>query len=340
MKTNEVCKKLGISKKALRVYEEAGLISARRNENNYREYDESDLVRIKNVQVLRELGFSLSDIQEIMLKIKGDSNEFLLQLFYMQLKTTEYKISQLNNIRRALTDNINFIMSDDYSAEKLTDKIINNLDIQSYDDFTGSIIKRWNFDEMAHNYILNHLMGDSVYPTSIEAGRRLLSTYDKNTSIIDIGGGNGYIWWALPHRNLTILDKSVEMLKEAKKHLPYAQVVANDIIETDFWHYDSYELVTAIFLLHHIDYQHQKYALKNILSFMDKKGSTIIIDRCFRNSKERIDYLANCNDEERKTIYQEFYLYLDDILPYISYKGFMTKVSQISDYIYILEITR
>ena len=70
MKTNEVCKKLGISKKALRVYEEAGLISARRNENNYREYAESDLVRIKNVQVLRELGFSLSDIQEIMLNQK------------------------------------------------------------------------------------------------------------------------------------------------------------------------------------------------------------------------------------------------------------------------------
>ena len=88
MKTNEVCSRLGITKKALRVYENEGLLTASRSDNNYREYTETDLIRIKSIQVLRDLGFSIKDIKIIMQKLGGDSKEDLLMLFYMQLKTT------------------------------------------------------------------------------------------------------------------------------------------------------------------------------------------------------------------------------------------------------------
>lgn len=338
MKTNEVCSRLGITKKALRVYENEGLLTASRSDNNYREYTETDLIRIKSIQVLRDLGFSIKDIKIIMQKLGGDSKEDLLMLFYMQLKTTDMKISQLKKTKRVLTENINTILSGSHEPDELTDTIVKCMDNIPYNDFTCSILKEWDFDDMADNYIENYLMQDSAYSASILAGRELISSYDESLRIIDIGGGNGHMWWELPHKNISILDKSVEMLKEAKKHLPHSKSILNDIIETSSWRYGKFDLVTAFFLLHHIDYSNQKSAIDNILSFIDKNGRAVIIDRGFKTPEERSSFLNTCSAEKRKEILEEFYLSLDTLLPYIEYKGFTTTVNQIGENIYVIEI--
>lgn len=67
MKINELAGMTGLSDKTIRYYESVGVLpTPKRLNNGYRTYDENDIERIRFVMGLRHLGFSLSDISEIL----------------------------------------------------------------------------------------------------------------------------------------------------------------------------------------------------------------------------------------------------------------------------------
>ena len=66
MKTNEVEKALGLTKHAILYYEKEGLITPKRNDNGYRNYDESDLQTLQLIKFLRNIDISIDDIKAIL----------------------------------------------------------------------------------------------------------------------------------------------------------------------------------------------------------------------------------------------------------------------------------
>jgi len=66
MKISELSKATGASSRAIRHYEKKRLISARRLENDYREFDESAISRVKTIQIFLSLGMTTDEIQEIL----------------------------------------------------------------------------------------------------------------------------------------------------------------------------------------------------------------------------------------------------------------------------------
>ena len=66
MKIRDVSQMIGVSAKTIRYYEEIGILPApARAENNYREYSEQDVERLRLVAGARRLDLSLDDIREI-----------------------------------------------------------------------------------------------------------------------------------------------------------------------------------------------------------------------------------------------------------------------------------
>lgn len=66
MLINEVTSKLGISRKAIRYYEAEGLIHPKRNINNdYRVYDEEDIILLKKIKFLRNLNVPIGEIKDL-----------------------------------------------------------------------------------------------------------------------------------------------------------------------------------------------------------------------------------------------------------------------------------
>ena len=66
MKINEVEQQVGVSKKNIRFYEQQGLLHPKRNsENGYREYDESDVLCLKKIKLLRKLSLPIEEIRRI-----------------------------------------------------------------------------------------------------------------------------------------------------------------------------------------------------------------------------------------------------------------------------------
>ena len=63
MKINEVEKITGLTKKAIRLYEDRGLITVCRSENGYRDYSENDVIILEKIKLLRTAGVSITDIK-------------------------------------------------------------------------------------------------------------------------------------------------------------------------------------------------------------------------------------------------------------------------------------
>ncbi|MCM1148476.1 MAG: MerR family transcriptional regulator [Butyricicoccus sp.] len=64
MRIKEVEDIVGITKKNIRFYEKEGLLSpGRESENGYRNYDEADVWRLKQIKLLRTLNMPISDIR-------------------------------------------------------------------------------------------------------------------------------------------------------------------------------------------------------------------------------------------------------------------------------------
>lgn len=61
VRIGELGERAGVTPRALRHYEELGLLSARRLSNGYREYDEHDLALVAEIHRLVELGFALEE---------------------------------------------------------------------------------------------------------------------------------------------------------------------------------------------------------------------------------------------------------------------------------------
>ncbi len=68
MKINEVDEVVGIGKKAIRYYEQEGLLSPSRNpQNGYRDYNDTDIQHLLRIKLLRKLGFPLEEIRQMQL---------------------------------------------------------------------------------------------------------------------------------------------------------------------------------------------------------------------------------------------------------------------------------
>ena len=62
MQINEVIQKVDLTKRAIKYYEEQGLISVNKDKNGYRNYSEEDVKTLKEISVYRKLGISIKDI--------------------------------------------------------------------------------------------------------------------------------------------------------------------------------------------------------------------------------------------------------------------------------------
>ena len=72
MRIGELATMTGTTVRALRHYEQAGLIASERAHNGYRIYDESAGVRVRNIRLLLAAGLTIDDVQAFRACLDGD----------------------------------------------------------------------------------------------------------------------------------------------------------------------------------------------------------------------------------------------------------------------------
>ena len=77
LNASEAAKRLGVSAKALRLYEQRGLIAPARTAAGWRAYGPDEMARVAEIAALRELGLSLSQVRACWEAIPGVLNRHL-----------------------------------------------------------------------------------------------------------------------------------------------------------------------------------------------------------------------------------------------------------------------
>ncbi|MBE7106612.1 MerR family transcriptional regulator [Bacillus cereus] len=102
MNIKEVAEKTGLTKKAIRYYEEIGLIEIDKDpKNQYRVYGINDLEKLQTIAVLRDLNFSINQIKNIL----NDKTVFIEELQKIEEKINidiiniEHKKSQIKVVK-------------------------------------------------------------------------------------------------------------------------------------------------------------------------------------------------------------------------------------------------
>ncbi|MDD4495738.1 MAG: effector binding domain-containing protein [Eubacteriales bacterium] len=98
---SEVSKRLSISTRTLRYYEQIGLIeSVKKEDYAYRTYDEAAVTRLQQILVLRKLRISL---KQIALILKSENTAVIIDAFRQNLAEVDDEITALSTIREIIS---------------------------------------------------------------------------------------------------------------------------------------------------------------------------------------------------------------------------------------------
>jgi DNA-binding transcriptional MerR regulator len=117
MQIGEFAKQAGVSVRAIRYYEELGLMRPeKRSPGGFRLYGPENHKKLAVINFLKEMGLSLTEIREILLAKKASGGDkstvaFLLRVFSEKLQLVESRIEALNAMKTELVNALRILRS-------------------------------------------------------------------------------------------------------------------------------------------------------------------------------------------------------------------------------------
>ncbi|MBV6699591.1 MerR family transcriptional regulator [Kitasatospora aureofaciens] len=104
MRIGELAQRAGTTTRALRYYEQLGLLPARRAGNGYRAYGEDDLRLLRQIRTLQDFGFGLEETRPFVECLQaghpeGDSCPASLEVYRRKLAELDECIARLQDVR-------------------------------------------------------------------------------------------------------------------------------------------------------------------------------------------------------------------------------------------------
>ena len=165
MLLNEIIKEVGMTKRAVKYYEEKGLLIVNKDNNGYRNYSKQDVDTLKKISVYRKLGIGIKDIQKL---LKTDDKSILLHIYQEKLQEHVLQYSELKALKQFI---------DDGNADKANEL----LDYQTVENAIESLLpgKEWaNYFKSHFKPFLNIRL---TTPEQKQALQNILEYCDKTT---------------------------------------------------------------------------------------------------------------------------------------------------------------
>ncbi|KZE78893.1 MerR family transcriptional regulator [Paenibacillus elgii] len=116
MKTSELSRLSNVSVRSIRHYENKGLLRADRLENDYRDFDESAVERVKAIQLYLKLGLTTDEIGALFKTEAAEPDEYeyceeMLATYKEKLDHVNYQIEALHGLKGLLERQIAFTIN-------------------------------------------------------------------------------------------------------------------------------------------------------------------------------------------------------------------------------------
>ena len=246
MTSGEMAKKAGVSQKAIRLYDEKGLLKPTEySEGNYRLYDTAALQILEKIVALKQIGFSLEEIRD------------------------NLKSGEASDIKSALEIQLQRMEEKKYQLEKTTDAIKRTLarkENLDWDD-VAEIVQYVSTDQSAderHWDALKHTSGEMDWYV------RIFNSLDikEGTRVLDLGCGYAKLWrnnWTSIPKETKITgydihgswaDDFAKFIPENKDTLPAGVTIDlafSNLEEEDTWQKINESGVYDMVVAHYVD---------------------------------------------------------------------------------------
>ena len=101
MLLNEIINEVEMTKRAVKYYEEKGLLSVDKDNNGYRNYTAQDVETLKKISVYRKLGISIKDIQSL---LETGDKSILLRIYQEKVQEKVLKDTELEALKQFIDD--------------------------------------------------------------------------------------------------------------------------------------------------------------------------------------------------------------------------------------------
>ena len=210
-KTGEFAKLANVTERTLRYYDKIGLLKPSSIlSNGYRQYTDSDLLKLQKILSLKHLGFSIEEIFPIVLE---DQN--LKESFKMQIDLIDSRIKHMT----AIKDSMESIISTINNKNIDWTKIISLMKMSSDD---SNIIEHY---KNAKNLNVRISLHDKYSQNKQGWFPWLFEQIDFShiNKLLEVGCGNGKLWKNnkinLRNREIFLSDSSQGMVDELRKSL-------------------------------------------------------------------------------------------------------------------------
>lgn len=248
MTSGEIAKKVGVSQKTIRLYDEKGLLKpSEYSEGNYRLYDKEALLILENIIALKQIGFSLEEIRDNLI---NDSELNIVDSLNAQLKIMEEKKLEIERVIECI--------------KGMLARTEGQPDWNTVAEIAKMIQKDQGADER-HFYALKYTAEDKDWY------ERLFEylDIDSDSKVLDLGCGFAKLWrnnWNSIPKGVKIdavdvrgswADNFAEFIPENADKLACGtsiNMVWGNIEEKEVWeNADSYQYIIAHYLLDFIE---------------------------------------------------------------------------------------
>ncbi|MCR1843213.1 MerR family transcriptional regulator [Murimonas intestini] len=332
----QVSEKLNIQANAVRFYEEKGLISPGRGENNYREYSVEDISRLEMIILYRKMGFSIEAIGSVMAAHSGDE---LLNQFVAQYNILNQHIHTMTKVRETLGESIELMLNSSGPCDDILEKMEKTADIITA---SNEWEDKWNFDNWASHYDADIRRGGQGLDFYVHYDEVICCAAGaaKGKRIVEIGIGTGNLAAEILKRGIrpedyTGVDQSVNMLREAGKKCPGIQLRIGTFLQLPLGD-NVCDTVISSYAFHHCSHDEKILAIAEMDRIAEGHGRIVIADLMFADENARKEYEEKCSERAKDVLNDEFFGNADEIEGMLKAQGYECRHERVDELIWVI----
>lgn len=340
----EIADKLQVSTRAIRWYEQKGLIQPGKNEENgYRTFTENEAWRLQTIISLREVGMGIPEIKKVLDELDaGDEQDVL---YYLELQRA-VMFSQWIELK-GMIETLDHMIGTAKQQQELVWEDIHQLvdSAKGYRDLRKTWTDRWGFDRQAAQYDEAVLREPEFNPHQNYNEALDMTCQLVNPRLgergLEIGIGTGNLAGRFAAKGIEIAgtDQSREMLRQCRAKYPQIETKLGNFLAVPYLD-DQFDFVVTSYALHHLTDEQKLLALEEMRRVLKPHGRICITDLMFENAEQRTavqdEFLSAGKADIWAQIEDEYYADRSLLLNWFADNGYVAQAKQVNDFLHIL----
>ncbi len=312
----EVAELFNITTNKIRFYEKKGLLKPlRHNNNDYRKFDNEDIMRLQAILLYRSVGLSIKDTGDI---LNTYDNRGYLNYFNHQWEVVNNEIHRLSTIRKSLENIIDKLY--DEAECKINEDILEDISsANELNNIKNNWKDKWNFNNWARTYdksVVEDRGELKIYKNYQDILQKVyelsISLHMDEPRILEIGVGTGNLASKFLDEGYDIvgIDQSREMLCVAKEKYPKLKVRLGEFLKIPYGD-KCFDIIVSTYAFHHLNEIEKSIAIEEMIRVLKSDGEIIIGDLMFMNKVEEANVLNSLLKEQAEEIEDEYYSNID-----------------------------